>query len=116
ADCDMPLLIHGEASDPDIDIFDREKIFLEEVSSLISKIPNLKIVLEHITTEDAVKFVKSFDKNVAATITVHHLLLNRNDLLSGGIKPHYYCLPILKRSKDQEALIAAAISGDSRFF
>jgi dihydroorotase len=110
------LLVHGETSDPTIDIFDREKIFLEELSKLVAACPNLRIVLEHITTRDAVDFVISHPKNMAATITVHHLLLNRNDLLSGGVKPHYYCLPILKRQVHQQALITAAISGDPRFF
>jgi dihydroorotase len=114
--CDLPLLIHGETSDSSVDVFDREKIFLEQLSWLIDALPDLRIVLEHITTKAAVDFIKSYESNLAATITVHHLLLNRNDLLSGGIKPHHYCLPVLKRQADQQALIAAATSGDARFF
>jgi dihydroorotase len=114
--CDLPLLLHGETSDPMVDIFDREKVFLEALSKIIETCPNLRIVLEHITTKEAVDFVQSYTQNVAATITVHHLLLNRNDLLSGGVKPHYYCLPVLKRQTHQQALITAATSGDPRFF
>lgn len=114
--CDLPLLVHGETNDHAVDIFDREKVFLEELSKIVETCPKLRIVLEHITTQEAVDFVRSCPQNVAATITVHHLLLNRNDLLSGGIKPHYYCLPVLKRQTHQQALIAAATSGDPRFF
>jgi len=113
---DMPLLIHGEASDPAIDIFDRERDFLLLLEKLVQKFPALRIVLEHITTKEAAEFVLSAPANVAATITPHHLLLNRNDLLSGGVRPHYYCLPILKRRQHQEALITAAISGSKKFF
>jgi dihydroorotase len=113
----MPLLIHGEVTNHEIDIFDREKVFIETLlEPLCRDLPGLKIVLEHITTRHAVDFVSAAPKNVAATITVHHLLYNRNHLLAGAVRPHYYCLPILKRSSHQEALIAAATSGSSKFF
>lgn len=114
---DIPLLIHGEVTNSNVDIFDREKYFLAEtLAGLIKKFPELRIVLEHITTKEAVDFVLSAPKTLAATITAHHLLLNRNDIFVGGIHPHYYCLPILKRQQHQEALIAAATSGNSKFF
>lgn len=113
----LPLLIHGEVNNPDIDIFDRERIFVEtELSRLIQAFPDLKIVLEHITSKSAVDFIKAASSNVVATITPHHLYINRNALLVGGIHPHYYCLPILKRKEDQQALIGAAISGNPKFF
>jgi dihydroorotase len=113
----MLLLVHGEVTDAEIDIFDREKRFIDTVlAPLQQRLPSLKIVFEHITTADAVDFVRSAGANVAATITVHHLLYNRNDMLAGGIRPHYYCLPILKRNSHQQALIDAAISGDPGFF
>jgi len=113
----MPLLIHGEVTTDDIDIFDREEVFIETIlSPLVTNYPDLKIVLEHITTKNAVDFVNSAGKNVAATITVHHLLYNRNHMLVGGIRPHYFCLPILKRSIHQQALIEAATSGSVKFF
>ena len=113
----MPLLIHGEVTDHEIDIFDREKVFIETLlEPLCRDLPGLKVVLEHITTRHAVDFVSAAPKNVAATITVHHLLYNRNHLLAGAVRPHYYCLPILKRSSHQEALIAAATSGNPKFF
>lgn len=113
----LPLLIHGEASDPNIDIFDRESTFIEqELTPLHAAIPDLKIVLEHITTKDAVDFVLKTNENVAATLTPQHLLFNRNSLLSGGIKPHLYCLPILKRETHRQALIEAATSGNPKFF
>lgn len=113
----MPLLIHGEVTDSDIDIFDREKVFINRtLKPLVEKFPDLKIVLEHITTADAVDFVMSCGNNVAATITAHHLLNNRNDMLVGGIRPHLYCLPILKRQQHQEALLKAATSGSPKFF
>lgn len=113
----MPLLIHGEVTDSDIDIFDREKVFIDRtLRPLVEKFPELKIVLEHITTVDAVNFVMSCGGNVAATITAHHLLNNRNDMLVGGIRPHLYCLPILKRQQHQHALLKAATSGSSKFF
>jgi len=113
----MPLLIHGEVTAADIDIFDREQVFIDTIlQPLVANYPNLKIVLEHITTKNAVDFVKSAGDNVAATITVHHLLFNRNHMLVGGIRPHYFCLPILKRNTHQQALIEAATSGDKKFF
>ena len=113
----MPLLIHGEVTDSDIDIFDREKVFIDRtLRPLVKQFPNLKIVLEHITTSDAVDFVNSCGNNVAATITAHHLLNNRNDMLVGGIRPHLYCLPILKRQHHQQALLKAATSGSPKFF
>ncbi|NTS77644.1 dihydroorotase [Catenovulum sp. SM1970] len=111
------LLIHGEVTDSSIDIFDREKVFIEtKLSKIVTDFPDLKIVLEHITTKDAAEFVASAGDNVAATITAHHLLYNRNHMLAGGIRPHYYCLPILKRNLHQEALIKAATSGSKKFF
>lgn len=114
---DMPLLIHGEVVDDEIDIFDREAVFIERtLMSLRDKFPQLRIVFEHITTAEAVKFVQSCDHNMAATITPHHLVINRNAMLVGGIKPHYYCLPVAKRELHREALLQAATSGDSRFF
>lgn len=113
----LPLLIHGEVNSPNIDIFDREAYFIEQhLIPLIQQFPDLKVVLEHITTEQAVNFVTQAPKNVAATITPHHLLLNRNDMLVGGIKPHHYCLPILKRQTHQTALLKAATSGNPKFF
>ena len=114
----VPLLVHGEVTHADIDVFDREKVFIETVlAPLLKNFPELKVVLEHITTKEAVDFVFGSSDNVAATITAHHLLANRNHMLVGGIKPHYYCLPVLKRkSPHQEALIAAATSGSAKFF
>jgi dihydroorotase len=113
---DLPLLIHGETNLSHVDIFDREAYFLTFLSTLIERFPKLRIVLEHITTQAAVQFILATPNHIAATITPHHLLLNRNHLLSGGIRPHYYCLPILKRLEDQRALIAAATSGHPNFF
>lgn len=113
----LPLLIHGEVTDDKFDIFDREKIFLEQqLAPIVCDFPELKIVLEHITTKDAVDFVLAASANIASTITVHHLLYNRNHMLVGGIKPHFYCLPILKRNTHQQALISAATSGNPKFF
>ncbi len=113
----MPLLLHGEVTHDHIDIFDREAVFIEEIlSPLVKRFPRLKVVFEHITTEDAVKFVTRAPDTVAATITAHHLLLNRNDLLVGGIRPHNYCLPVLKREKHRLALVEAATSGNPKFF
>ena len=113
----MPLLVHGEVTDHDIDIFDREAVFIDTIlRPLVAKYPTLKIVLEHITTKNAVDFVNEAGENVAATITVHHLLFNRNHMLVGGIRPHFYCLPILKRNIHQQALIEAATSGSEKFF
>ena len=112
------LLLHGEVTDSGIDIFDREAVFIEKIlTKLVADFPNLKIVFEHITTKNAVDFVIETPANVAATITPHHLLANRNDMLVGGVKPHYYCLPILKRENPhQRALISAATSGNAKFF
>jgi len=113
----MPLLVHGEVTDNDIDIFDREGIFIDSIlKPLVAKMPNLKIVLEHITTKNAVDFVNQANDNVAATITAHHLLFNRNHMLVGGIRPHYFCLPVLKRNTHQQALIEAATSGNKKYF
>lgn len=116
-EANMPLLVHGEVTDHAIDIFDREAVFIDTIlRPLVAKHPTLKVVLEHITTKNAVDFVKEAGDNVAATITVHHLLFNRNHMLVGGIRPHYYCLPILKRNIHQQALVEAATSGSDKFF
>jgi len=113
----MPLLVHGESTDPAIDVFDRELAFLEEtMGPLLERFPRLKVVLEHITTRDAVHYVEATGDNVAATITAHHLLMNRNALFMGGIRPHHYCLPVLKREEHREALVEAATSGNPKFF
>jgi dihydroorotase len=113
----MPLLIHGEVTDPAVDVFDRERVFIERVlAPLTSRFPQLKIVLEHVTTREAVQFVREASRNVGATITAHHLLLNRNALFVGGIRPHHYCLPVIKRETHREALIEAAVSGSPKFF
>ena len=113
----MPLLVHGEVTHAEIEIFDREGAFIERVMKpLLERHPSLRVVFEHITTADAVEFVKAAPANVAATITAHHLLYNRNHMLVGGIRPHYYCLPILKRERHRQALLAAATSGSPRFF
>ncbi len=113
----IPLLIHGEVTDPEIDVFDREKAFLEmTLGPLVDRFPDLKIVVEHITTRDAVQYVEVTGPNIAATITAHHLLMNRNALFLGGIRPHNYCLPVLKREEHREALVEAAISGNPKFF
>ena len=117
AELGVLLLVHGEVTDAAIDIFDREQAFIERIlTPLHARLPQLKIVLEHITTRDAASFVSEAGPNVAATITAHHLLFNRNHMLVGGIRPHYYCLPILKRNSHQKALIQAATSGDPKFF
>jgi len=117
AEIGMPLLVHGEVTDPSVDIFDREKVFIERVlQPLTERLPGLKIVFEHVTTQDAVQFVKQADANVAATITPHHLLYNRNAMFKGGIRPHYYCLPVLKREQHRAALVRAATSGNPKFF
>ena len=114
---DLPLLVHGEVTEHAVDIFDREAVFIEEhLRPIVQQFPQLRVVLEHITTADAVNFVQQSTDKVAATITAHHLLYNRNHMLVGGIRPHYYCLPILKRNRHQEALIAAATSGNPKFF
>lgn len=116
-DLGLALLIHGEVTDSDIDIFDREAVFIERTLSLLVRdFSTLKIVLEHITTHQAAEFVAAAPANIAATITAHHLLFNRNHMLAGGIRPHYYCLPILKRQAHQQSLIEAATSGNPKFF
>ena len=116
-DVGMILLVHGEVTDPSIDVFDREAQFIEQfLSKTVQNFPDLKIVFEHITTEQAVSFVMNAGPNVAATITAHHMLLNRNALFQGGIRPHHYCLPVLKREKHRQALITAATSDSKKFF
>ncbi|VVD76089.1 dihydroorotase [Pandoraea morbifera] len=113
----MPLLVHGEVTSADIDIFDREKVFIDKVMSPLRRdFPGLKVVFEHITTKDAADYVASAEGPIAATITAHHLLYNRNAIFTGGIRPHYYCLPVLKRETHREALVKAATSGSARFF
>ena len=113
----LPLLIHGESTDPAIDVFDREKAFIEEVlGPTVERFAGLKVVLEHITTREAAQYVEVTGPNVAATITAHHLLMNRNALFLGGIRPHHYCLPVLKREEHREALVEAATSGNPKFF
>jgi dihydroorotase len=113
----MPLLIHGEVTDPEVDVFDREAVFIDRVlDPLRRRLTELRIVLEHITTEEAVDYVTSGGPNLAATITAHHLVINRNAIFAGGIRPHLYCLPIAKRERHRLALRRAATSGDERFF
>jgi dihydroorotase len=113
----MPLLVHAEVTDSDIDVFDRELVFIERhMIPLLKKYPALKVVFEHITTKDAADFVALAPANVAATITAHHLLMNRNDMFKGGIQPHHYCLPVLKRETHRVALVKAATSGSAKFF
>jgi len=114
---DIPLLIHGEVNDKSVDIFDRERIFIEKhLSKAHKEFPNLKIVLEHISTKDSTEFVKDSSKKIAATITPQHLLYNRNELFSGGLRPHAFCLPVLKREEHRVAVLNAAISGNPKFF
>lgn len=113
----LPLLVHAEVTDAEVDVFDRERVFIERhMIPLLKKFPALKIVFEHITTKDAADFVTEAPSNVAATITAHHLLMNRNDMFKGGIQPHHYCLPILKREEHRVALVKAATSGSAKFF
>ncbi|MES2300287.1 MAG: dihydroorotase [Pseudomonadota bacterium] len=113
----MPFLVHGEVTDPEIDLFDREAVFIERVLRPLRRdMPALNIVFEHITTKDAAQYVAEADGPIAATITAHHLLFNRNEIFKGGIRPHYYCLPVLKREEHRLALMTAATSGDERFF
>jgi len=117
AEVGLPLLVHGEVTRNEIDVFDREKAFIDEhLVRVVERFPTLKVVLEHITTADAAQFVSSAAANVGATITAHHLLYNRNHMLVGGIRPHLYCLPILKRNSHQQALLKAATSGNPKFF
>jgi dihydroorotase len=116
-DTGMPLLVHGEVTDPAVDVFDREAVFIETLlEPLTARFPKLKVVLEHVTTRQGVEFVRSAPETVAATITAHHLLLNRNAMFTGGLQPHAYCLPVLKRETHREALIEAATSGNRKFF
>lgn len=113
----MPLLVHGEVTGPEVDVFDRERVFIERVlASLVERFPGLRVVLEHITTREAADFVTQAPARLAATITAHHLLLSRNALFAGGIRPHHYCLPLLKREVHREALVRAATSGNPKFF
>lgn len=117
SDLGRPLLVHAESADPDVDVFDREAVFIEKVlRPILRQFPKLKVVVEHITTEEAVEFVKQKRAQVAATITAHHLLINRNAMFQRGIRPHYYCLPVAKREKHRLALVAAATSGEDCFF
>jgi dihydroorotase len=117
SECGLPLLVHGEVTFPNVDIFDRERIFIDRVLiPVLKKYPKLRLVFEHITTQEAVRFVLAAPPRVAATITAHHLLLNRNALFSGGIRPHHFCMPVLKREEDRQALIHVAISGNPKFF
>ncbi len=116
-DTGLPLLVHGEVVDADVDVFDRERVFIErDLSPLLARFPNLRVVLEHVSTAEGVEFVRGGGTRVGATITAHHLLLSRNDLLAGGVHPHHYCLPVLKRESHRRALVAAATSGDRGFF
>ena len=117
AELGLPLLVHGEVTDPDVDVFDREAVFIERVfEPLVRRLPQLRVVFEHITTREAAEYVAQASANVAATITAHHLLMNRNALFTGGIRPHHYCLPVLKREQHRQALLKAATSGSPRFF
>lgn len=113
----LPLLVHGEVTDADVDVFDREKVFIDRILVTLTRhFPDLRIVFEHVTTRDAVQFVTEASQRIAATITAHHLLLNRNAIFQGGIRPHHYCLPVLKREMHRQALLEAATSGNSKFF
>jgi dihydroorotase len=117
AEIGLPLCVHGEVTDADIDIFDREAVFIDRVLDPVRRAtPGLRVVMEHITTRDGVEYVRSNAQDLAATITTHHLVINRNHILAGGIKPHYYCLPVAKREEHRLSLRAAATSGDARFF
>jgi dihydroorotase len=117
AEIGLPLCIHGEVTTPEVDIFDREKVFLDTVLEPLRRdLPELKVTLEHITTADGIAYVSDAAGDIAGTITTHHLMINRNHMLVGGIRPHYYCLPVAKRSTHQLALRAAATSGNPRFF
>ena len=117
AEIGLNLCVHGEVTDKDVDIFDREAVFIETVLDKIRwRLPELKITMEHVTTRDGVDYIKDARKNLAGSLTTHHLIINRNDILVGGIRPHYYCLPVAKREEHRKALVAAATSGDKRFF
>ncbi len=114
---DLPLLVHGEVTTPGVDVFDRERVFLETVlAGITRRFPRLRIVLEHVTTREAVEFVLAVGPHVAATVTAHHLLYNRGAMFAGGIRPHYYCLPVLKREEHRQALLRAATGGNPKFF
>ena len=116
-DVGLPLLVHAEVTDADVDVFDRERVFIDRhMMTLLKRYPSLKIIFEHITTKDAAEFVLTAPNNVGATITAHHLLMNRNDMFKGGIQPHHYCLPILKREEHRVALVKVATSGNAKFF
>lgn len=113
----LPLCVHGEVTTPEVDIFDREKVFIDTVlDPLRKRLPELKVTMEHVTTEDGIEYIRSAARNLAGSITTHHLIINRNDILVGGIQPHYYCLPVAKRENHRQALRKAAVSGDARFF
>lgn len=113
----LPLCVHGEVTTPEVDIFDREKVFIDTVlDPLRKRLPELKVTMEHVTTEEGIQYIRSADRNLAGSITTHHLIINRNDILVGGIQPHYYCLPVAKRENHRQALRKAAVSGDARFF
>lgn len=117
AEIGMPMCVHGEVTDAEIDIFDREAVFIDRVlDPLRTSIPQLRVIMEHVTTKDAVDYVRSNEERLGATITTHHLIINRNHMLVGGIRPHYYCLPVAKRETHRLALVKAATSGDARFF
>ena len=117
AELGLPLLVHGEVTDPAIDVFDREAVFIDTVlQPLIARLPQLKVVMEHITTAQAAEFVLGAPANVAATVTAHHLLMNRNAMLVGGIRPHHYCLPVLKRETHRQKLVEAVTSGSNKLF
>ncbi len=117
AEIGLPLCVHGEVTDPDVDIFDREAVFIEQVLDPIRRAtPGLRVVLEHITTRDGLEYVRAQDSSMGGTITAHHLVINRNHILAGGIRPHYYCLPVAKREEHRLALVSAVTSGDPHFF
>jgi dihydroorotase len=117
AELGMPLLVHGEVTHQEVDVFDREAVFIDRVlAPLARRLPGLKVVLEHVTTEEGVAFVKDGGLSIAGTITAHHLVINRNALFAGGLRPHHYCLPVAKREKHRQALRRAAVSGDGKFF
>ncbi|MCW1933191.1 dihydroorotase [Pararhodobacter zhoushanensis] len=117
AEAGVPLCLHGEVTDAEIDIFDREAVFIDRVLDPIRRAnPGLRVIMEHVTTKDAVEYVRANPKGLGATITTHHLIINRNNLLVGGMRPHYFCLPVAKRELHRQALVEAAISGDARFF
>ena len=114
---DVPLLVHGEVTDPGVDVFDRERVFIEtQLAEIVKRFPGLRVVFEHVTTREAAEYVSAAGPNLAATITAHHLLYNRNEIFRGGLRPHFYCLPVLKRERHRAALVRAATSGSSKFF